>query len=131
VEKHFVGFILDQLAGVERLGCLAMFGGYALYCGPTFFGIISKGGLYLKTDEASVREHVGLATVPFLPDGPDVLRTYYQVPAEVLQNRERLTRWANAAVLHAAGGSAPPSLAAAAAAPAAAAPGWASRVTAG
>ena len=117
MENDFVGFVLDQLADVERLGCRAMFGGYALYCGPTFFGIISGAALYLKTDEATVRELIGLTGVPFQPGGPESLRTYYRVPADVLQDRKRVTRWANAAALRAAGRSATPSLAVPAGAP--------------
>ena len=128
LETSVVDYVLGQLAGVERLGCRAMFGGYGLYCGSTFFGIVSRGGLYLKTDDATVRRFAGSGAEPFQPGGPDALRNYYRVPADVLRNRECLTRWANAAVLCAAGRSTNPSLAATTP-PECESPAWASPPT--
>jgi len=118
VETCFVDFVLGQLGGVERFGCRAMFGGYALYCGPTFFGIISRGGLYLKTDDATVCQYGGPGVEPFEPGGPETLRTFYRVPPDVLANRQRVTRWANAAVLYASGRRVAPSVPVVAASPA-------------
>ena len=35
---------------------------------------------------------------PFRPSKRQTLRTYYEVPADVLENRNELTRWARDAV---------------------------------
>ena len=44
---------LTQLEGVGPVRARAMFGGYGLYRGNVFFGIIFKGRLYFRTDAAT------------------------------------------------------------------------------
>jgi DNA transformation protein len=97
VENSFVAYVLDQLSEVEGLGCRAMFGGHGLYRGPTFFGIVFAGRLYFKTDEATVGEYTRRGMAPFHPNDRQVLKTYYEVPAYVLEGRATLTAWAAAA----------------------------------
>jgi len=87
----FVAFVLEQLSGVEGLGCRAMFGGHGLYSGPTFFGIVSEGRLYLKTDGSTAPEYVRRGMRPFRPSDRQVLHTYYEVPPDVRAG------WADAA----------------------------------
>ena len=40
----FKDFVLDQLSDLHGVTCRAMFGGYGLYCGRVFFGIVHKAG---------------------------------------------------------------------------------------
>jgi len=101
----FVSFVLGQLRDIEGLGCRAMFGGHGLYAGPTFFGILHDARLYLKTGEATVGEYQRRGMGPFHAGGHQVLKTYYEVPADVLENGERLGEWAAAAVRCAAAGA--------------------------
>ena len=107
VENSFVAYVLDQLAAVDGLGCRAMFGGHGLYRGPTFFGIVFGGRLYLKTDDETAREYVRRGMQPFHPNDRQVLRTYYEVPADVLEDRRRGTEWAEAAARCASAGRTP------------------------
>ncbi len=76
-----------------------MFGGYGLYGGSVFFGIISKGRLYFKTDAKSRRSYAELGMKPFRPNSRQTLKTYYEVPVEILEDRDRLASWANRSVL--------------------------------
>ena len=94
----FVTFVLEQLRDMEGLGCRAMFGGHGLYAGPTFFGILYGARLYLKTGEPTVAEYAIRGMGPFRAGATQVLKTYYEVPADVLENGERLREWAAAAV---------------------------------
>ena len=97
-EDWFVAFALGQLQGVEGLGSIEMFGGHGLFFGRTFFGIMSGGRLYLKTDDATVGEYVRRGKKAFHSGEAEVLRTYFELPADVLNDRERLTEWVRAAV---------------------------------
>ena len=97
VDNSFVAYVLDQLGQVHGLGCRAMFGGHGLYRGPTFFGIVFSGRLYLKTDDTTAQEYTRRGMRPFHPNDRQVLRTYYEVPADVLEDRERLAEWAEGA----------------------------------
>ncbi|TKB72707.1 MAG: TfoX/Sxy family protein [Nitrospira sp.] len=47
----FKDFVLDQLADLHGVNARAMFGGYGLYQGGDFFGIIHEGRLYFKTND--------------------------------------------------------------------------------
>lgn len=93
----FKDFVLDQLTDLRDLSCRAMFGGYGLYQGAVFFGIIHKGRLYFKTDDASRTPYAEHGMKPFCPNKKQTLKTYYEVPADVVEDTERLAAWAEQA----------------------------------
>jgi DNA transformation protein len=97
-DDSIVSFVVEQLSDVPGLGCRAMFGGYGLYCGATFFGIVFDGRLYLKTDASTEPEYLRRGMKPFRPSDRQVLKTYYEVPADVLEDRANLTTWSEEAV---------------------------------
>lgn len=94
----FREYVLEQLAGVGGLTCRSMFGGYGLYRGTVFFAIISDGRLYFKTDAASLHLYTERGMRPFQPSAKQTLTTYYEVPPEIIEDREQLAEWAAAAV---------------------------------
>jgi DNA transformation protein len=71
-----------------------MFGGYGLYHDETFFGIIHRGRLYFKVDEATVEDYRKLKMQPFRPNAKQTLRSYYQVPLEIMEDQGYLRQWA-------------------------------------
>ncbi len=99
IEKEsFKEFVLDQLRALGPVDCKAMFGGYGLYCDDIFFGIISKGQLYFKTDQATVANYLEKGMQPFRPNAKQTLKNYYEVPAEILEEEEELAKWARKSV---------------------------------
>src|SRR5688500_13788898 len=97
-DPSFKDFILDQLRDLPGLECRAMFGAHGLYSHDTFFAIIHKGQLYFKTTPATVGNYTSRNSRPFKPSPKQTLKTYYEVPAEILDDRERLTAWARDAL---------------------------------
>lgn len=97
--KHdgFKDFVLDQLSGLQDWTCCAMFGGYGLYCDRVFFGIVQKGRLYFKTNATTVLRYRERTMKPFRPNAKQTLKNYYEVPVNVLEDAEELTRWARQA----------------------------------
>ena len=93
-EESFRDFILDQLGALDDVAAQRMFGGYGLYQGETFFGILHKGRLYFKTDETTVREYRKRKMKPFRPNAKQTLKTYYRVPPEIIEDAEALRSWA-------------------------------------
>jgi DNA transformation protein and related proteins len=73
-----------------------MFGGVGLYAEGLFFGLIDDDVLYLKVDDSNRSEYTSRGMDAFRPfkDKPLYSMTYYQVPAEVLEEPEELARWA-------------------------------------
>ena len=90
----FKDFVLDQLADLGGLTCRAMFGSYGLYQRETFFGIIHKGRLYFKVTSGTITEYQQQGMKPFKPNAKQTLKSFYEVPADVLEDPERLTMWA-------------------------------------
>lgn len=98
--KHdsFKDFVLDQLRDMRGVTARSMFGGYGLYRGEVFFGIIHKGRLYFKTNDDSRDEYTTRAMKPFRPSAKQTLKKYYELPADILEDSEHLTAWAQQAV---------------------------------
>ena len=91
-------FLADQLRLGGGLECRKMFGGYGLYSTGKIFGIVFKSRLYFKTSEAtrSIYELRGMK--PFRPHVRQRLKSYYEVPADVIEHAPTLTVWAEEAI---------------------------------
>lgn len=98
--KHdgFKDFVLDQLADLRNVTARAMFGGHGLYRGATFFGIIHKGRLYFKVTTATIPRYKEQGMKPFRPNSKQTLKSFYEVPVDVIEDAEALTQWAADAV---------------------------------
>jgi len=96
-DKSFLDYVLEQLEAARGLKTRSMFGGTGLYLGDAFFGIVYKGSLYFRTDEASRPAYVKAGSKPFNPKGKIELHRYYGVPSEVLEDAEELLVWAKRA----------------------------------
>lgn len=75
-----------------------MFGAFGLYSSDAFFAIICKGRLYFKTSPATLANYTTRGSGPFQPTPKQTLKNYYEVPAEILEDRQRLTKWAGDAL---------------------------------
>lgn len=93
-KDSFKEFVLDQLENAGPVNCRAMFGGYGLYLNGIFFGIISKSRLYFKTSEATLPNYLSQGMKPFRPSAKQTLKTYYEVPLEVIEDKDCLAEWA-------------------------------------
>jgi DNA transformation protein len=76
-----------------------MFGGFGLYSEGTFFALIADDVTYFRVDDRTRSLYLDLGCAAFqpLPDGPPST-TYYEVPADVLEDPGELATWARAAV---------------------------------
>jgi DNA transformation protein len=98
LDESFKDFVLDQLQDPDGVDARRMFGGYGLYRDETFFGILHKGKLYFKVDESTVGEYRRRKMKPFCPNSKQTLRSYYQVPVEIIEDGDRLGAWAEEAI---------------------------------
>lgn len=97
-DESFKEFILDQLSGLDRVSCRAMFGGFGIYCNGIFFGIIHKGRLYFKTDDKTRSEYINKGMKPFRPNSKQTLKNYYEVPIDAMEDPDRLVDWARKSI---------------------------------
>lgn len=98
-DDAFKDYCLEQLEGLGRVTARAMFGGHGLYFGAVFFGIVFRGKLYFRTDGDTRTAYVEQGMEPFRPSETQTLKTYYEVPGEVLEKAEDAVRWAGQAVV--------------------------------
>jgi DNA transformation protein and related proteins len=95
VSADFHHFVLEQLALLRGVASRRMFGGIGLYWEGLFFGLIDDDVLYLKVDDSNRADYTSRGMDAFRPfkDKPLYSMTYYQVPADVLEEAELLVQW--------------------------------------
>jgi DNA transformation protein len=97
-DESFKDYVVDQLHELEDVEARRMFGGFGLYQDETFFGIVHMGKLFFKIDESTVGEYRKRKMKPFRPNAKQTLRSYYQVPADVIEDADELRQWALKAI---------------------------------
>jgi len=97
-DQAFLDFVLDQLAGLGRITWRRMFGGIGLYQAGTFFAVIDDGRLYFVTDARTRPAFEAKGMGPFEYAPGKVLRNYWEVPLDVLEDDAELCEWARRAV---------------------------------
>ena len=97
VSDEFVDYVIDQLAAWADVSARKMFGGAGLYCDGVMFGLIADDVAYLKVDDSNRDNFVRAGSCPFNPY-PDKVKTtvmsYYEVPVDILEDRDQLAIWA-------------------------------------
>ncbi|GIV95430.1 MAG: hypothetical protein KatS3mg057_0087 [Herpetosiphonaceae bacterium] len=96
--EPFVEFVRDQLRDLGTIQIRRMFGSFGLYAHGVFFGIISDGELYFKTNDQTRPEYEAFGMAPFRPNAHQTLKTYYAVPPDILEDSEQLVVWAERAI---------------------------------
>ena len=90
----FADFVLDQLRELGEVRRRAMFGGFGLYCGEAFFGIVFDDRLYFKTNDSTAWQYASRGMKSFRPNDRQRLRNYYEVPPEIVEDPDELMVWA-------------------------------------
>ena len=88
----FRDYVAEQLG--EDVEIRPMFGGYGLYRDDRFFGILFKSRLYFRTGPGNRKDYVRRGMKPFKPNARMTLKTYYEVPADILEDRDQARAWA-------------------------------------
>jgi len=100
VSRDYLDYVLEQLAALSRVRARRMFGGVGLYSDDIFFAIITDDTVYLRVDESSRTDFVARGMGAFRPyaDRPEVSMTYFEVPADVLEDAGTFVEWSGRAV---------------------------------
>ncbi len=97
VSDEFVEYVVEQLSSWGEVTIRRMFGGAGLYREGAMFVVLADDVAYLKVDDSNRDDFLRAGSAPFEPY-PDkiktTIRTYYEIPADVLENRDELARWA-------------------------------------
>jgi DNA transformation protein len=98
--ESFKDYVLEQLIDIGNVTVKKMFGGAGLYLDGIIFALIAGDVLYFKVDDSNRIDYKQVGMGPFQPfDDKPMVMPYYEVPADVLENREQLADWAKKAIV--------------------------------
>lgn len=91
--------VVERLARVAPIHSRRMFGGVGLYSGELFFALIASDVLYLKVDDTNRADFDARGMSAFQPfaDRESTL-SYYELPADVLDDPRQLKPWVEKAL---------------------------------
>jgi DNA transformation protein and related proteins len=100
VSSDYLNYVLEQLAGLGGVSARRMFGGVGLYCEELFFALVDNDTLYLRVNDDNRADYTAYGMGQFRPyaDRPEVSMTYYETPAEILEDPAQLVVWAQRSV---------------------------------
>ena len=103
-KSEYLEYVLEQFGGLRGLVSRRMFSGAGLYQDEQFFALVFDDTLYFKVNDTNRGDYEARGMNRFRPykDKPHLSFTYYEVPAEVLEDREELVAWARRSVAAAA-----------------------------
>ena len=95
--KQVAGHYVDVLSPGATVTTRPLFGAIALYKGGHVFAMVWKNALYLKVDDASRSEYEAEGSHPLSYESKGenrALKSYFEVPAQILEDDEKLRSWA-------------------------------------
>ena len=95
VSESYKEYVVDQLGKLGLVTVKKMFGGAGIYYDGLIFGLLSDDVLYFKVDDLNKSDYLRAGMKPFQPfDDKPMVMPYYEVPVDILENRELLADWA-------------------------------------
>ena len=97
VSDEFIDYVVDQLAAWAYVSVRKMFGGAGLYCDGKMFGLVADDIAYLKVDDSNKEDFLEAGSSPFNPfpeKAKTTVMSYYEIPADILEDRDQLAAWA-------------------------------------
>jgi DNA transformation protein len=98
--EEYLIFVKDQMERLGNISIRRMFGGAGIYCERHFFAIVVEDVLYFKVDDSNRQDYQAAGMEPFAytTDHKQITMNYYEVPIDILENKDRLRIWAQKAI---------------------------------
>lgn len=97
ISDEFIAYVVEQFSTWGTVSVRRMFGGAGLYREGTMFAVIAEDVAYLKVDDSNREDFLRAGSGPFAPYPEKIkttIRTYFEIPADILENPDELARWA-------------------------------------
>ncbi|UCD18569.1 MAG: TfoX/Sxy family protein [Candidatus Zixiibacteriota bacterium] len=99
ISDEYLQYVRERLEPLGQITIRKMFGGAGVYCDGVFFAVIDSNMLYFKVDDSNRPDYEESGAMPFRPYGDEgYAMSYYEVPADVLEDNDLLRSWANKAI---------------------------------
>jgi len=99
--NHYVEYLLEQLASLRGVSSKSFFGGVGLVVGDTQFAMVMGSVLYFVVDDStrSSYERMGGDCFSYTTKkGRIDVRKYFSVPAELIEDQDRLVALAKESI---------------------------------
>lgn len=96
VSDEYTDYVLEQLEASGRVTAKRLFGGVGLSRGAVHFALIMNGTLYFAVDDETRPRYEAAGMGPFAYDTRKrrvQVRRYYELPEDVLLDRDALRVW--------------------------------------
>lgn len=100
-KNQYLEYVLDLFETFRGIKTRAMFGGHGIYKDGVFFALIVNNLLYFKVDDTTRACYEKHGSKPFTYERKDkksIALSYWEVPIEILEDRDQLENWINTAV---------------------------------
>ncbi len=99
-DESFKDYVLDLFTDFGDISIKSMFGGWGLYKDYIIFAIIIDGELYFKVDNSNRKDYedYGSRSFEYTREGKQVALSYWLLPEEIMENKERLYDWAQVSI---------------------------------
>ncbi len=97
VNEDLVTYIKDQLSTFGQVETRKMFGGVSFYKEGLIFGLLGHNTFHLKVDDHNRPDYEALGMKAFLSTEKKKGMPYYEVPVDVLEDKDQLKVWAEKA----------------------------------
>lgn len=99
VSKDYELFLAETLAHHGKFSFRRMFGGIGIYSGTIIFAVVDNDQLFFRVSAEDIPRFESHGMGPFAPiPGKPPMRSYFQVPEEILNDRSELPLWIHRAI---------------------------------
>ncbi len=97
--NDFIDYVIEQMHDLGVVNARRMFGGHGLFFDGLMFALVANDCLYLKADAESIPEFQTreLSAFSYYKKGKEFNLSYFQCPAECLEDDNEMTVWARTA----------------------------------
>ena len=94
VSESYLNYVLDQLSEFGKVDIKRMFGGAGLFREGLMFGKIGGDVFRLKVDDTNKEDFIAKGMEPYYSEKKKKGMPYWEVPIDVLEDKELLNAWA-------------------------------------
>jgi len=94
VSENYLSFIKEQFSEFGEIEIKKMFGGYGFFKDRLMFGMIGNDSFRLKVDATNEKDYISKGMKPYNSEQKKKSMPYWEVPADVLENKSELSKWA-------------------------------------
>jgi DNA transformation protein len=99
LNEEFKEFIMGQLEGLDGVSVRNMFGGAGIFHDGKMFALLHRSRMFLKVDDSNREGFESAGMEQFQPfENKPMKMPYYEVPPEVLEEKDLLQEWSKASI---------------------------------